>query len=343
MTRELSELRIGVIGTGEWGINHVRIFSELGVLHCVCDTDKSKTESISKRYKVKGYSDLDEMLDTEKLDAVTVCTPTITHLELASKTLKRGLSTLVEKPMTATSLDGRRLVELSKSSGALMAVGFVERFNPAVIEAKQVIKNRELGEPLLLEFHRESNWAGRLTDVGIIADISVHDIDTARWLFDEEPTSIFARVGRVISGRREDFAIITLRFSGMKSAFIMSNWVTPKRQRQLTIVCTRGVITIDFVGQEIRFDDANGTRIPRHTYVEPLRSELEDFLDAIRESRKPLVQPLDGLNNTILAEAALLSSEIGAPITLEHGKGLETGSGHWRLPLGQDEIKTTSD
>ncbi len=219
--------------------------------------------------------------------------------------------------MTATSADGQKLVEIAKDSGAFLTVGFIERFNPAVVDAKKAVKDKLLGEPLLLEFHRENKWAGRITDVGIVADTSVHDIDTARWIFDEEPSVVFARVGNVLSETREDFAAITLGFHEKKTAYIVSNWVTPKRLRQLTIVCTQGVISLDFITQEIRFDDSKGTTIPRRDVREPLSAEMEAFLDSLRNHRAPLVKPSDGLNNTIVAEAALASSSSGMPVYLK--------------------------
>jgi UDP-N-acetylglucosamine 3-dehydrogenase len=311
------KLRVGVVGTGGWGKNHLRVFNEFGVLSCLCDIDQVRAEQWSQKYGCRAYTDLDKMLSSEKLDAVTVCTPSSTHFSVASKTLRNKISTFVEKPMTASSSDGQKLVELAKDSGVFLTVGFIERFNPAVVDAKKAVKEKTLGEPLLLEFHRENKWAGRITDVGIVADTSVHDIDTARWIFDEEPSLVFARAGNVLSETREDFAAITLGFKERKTAFIVSNWVTPKRLRQLSIACTQGVISLDFITQEIRFDDAKGTTIPRRDVKEPLGAEMDAFLDSLRNHRAPLVKPSDGLNNTIIAEAALASSSSGTPIYLK--------------------------
>ncbi len=312
----MNKFSVGVVGTGGWGKNHLRVFSELGVLSCLCDIDQSRATQWSQKYGCKAYTDLDKMLETEHLDAVTICVPTTLHFSVASKVLKKKINTFVEKPMTATSADGEKLVELAKDSGVFLTVGFIERFNQAVVETKKALKEKMLGEPLLLEFHRENKWAGVITDVGIVADTTVHDIDTARWLFDEEPKVVFARLGKVLSDKREDFAAMTLGFNGMKTAFIVSNWVTPKRLRQLTVVCTQGVITLDFVSQETRFDDDKGTRIPRLNFKEPLLEEMTAFLDALKNGRQPLVRPKDGLNNTIIAEAAIASNSTGTPIYL---------------------------
>jgi UDP-N-acetylglucosamine 3-dehydrogenase len=309
-------IRIAVIGTGGWGKNHLRVFSELGALACLCDTDAERARAWSEKYDCRAYASLDQMLASEELDAVTVCTPTTTHFEVASKVLKQGLHAFVEKPMTATSIEGRQLIEIAKNENRFLTVGFIERFNPALRDAKEAINSKELGEPLLLEFHRENRWEGRITDVGIIPDTSVHDIDSARWLLDEEPSVVYARAGKVLSDKREDFAVITLGFEDKKSAFIMSNWVTPKRLRRMSAVCTKGVISLDFITQETRFDDSDGTRIPRRDYAEPLMQELRAFVESIRAGKQPLVTPNDGLNNTIVAEAALASSKTGDPIYL---------------------------
>lgn len=312
----MNKARVGVVGTGGWGKNHLRVFSEFGVLQCLCEIDEARATQWAEKYGCKAYTDLDKMLESEKLDAVTVCTPTTTHFQVASKVLKKGINTFVEKPMTATAAEGKSLVEIANDSGAFLTVGFIERFNPAVVDAKAAIKEKLLGEPLLLEFHRENKWMGRITDVGIVADTSVHDIDTARWLFDEEPKIVFARIGQIMSERREDFAAITLGFEGKKSAFIVSNWVTPKRLRLLTVVCSQGVIALDFITQEVRFDDAAGTRIPRRDFKEPLVAEMTMLIDSVKSGKPPLVKPKDGLNNTVIAEAAIASGKTGTPIYL---------------------------
>jgi UDP-N-acetylglucosamine 3-dehydrogenase len=310
------QVKVGVVGTGGWGKNHLRVFSELGALACLCDIDSERANAWAQKYRCKPYNSVDDMISSEELDAVTVCTPTTTHFEIASKVLRKGIHAFVEKPMTRTSEEGQKLVEIAQDSGRFLTVGFIERFNPAVVDAKATINSSSLGDPLLLEFHRENKWEGRITDVGIIPDTSVHDIDSARWLLDEEPTVVFARAGNVLSETREDFAVITLGFEKRKSAFIMSNWVTPKRLRQLAVVCTKGVISVDFITQEIKFDEASGTRIPRRQFAEPLMEEMKAFIESIKTGKEPLVKPKDGLNNTIIAEAALASSETGDPVYL---------------------------
>ena len=309
--------KIGVIGVGGWGKNHLRVLNELDTLTSFCDIDERRVKIFEKEYHTKGYKTVDEMLTNEKLDAVTICTPTATHYEIAKKTIKAGLDTFVEKPLTYTSVEGEALVKLAKDKGVIMTVGFIERFNPAIIELKNLLKGRKLGEPLLLEFHRENVWTGKVKDVGIIMDTAVHDIDTARWIFDGEPKLAFARTGKVLNEHQgPDFAAITLGFRGQKTAFIVANWLTPKKIRKLEVVCIKGIVTIDFITQELKIDTDEGTKSPKRKWEEPLLIELKDFMKCIKERSKPIITGIDGMNVTKIAEASMLSHETGSPIYL---------------------------
>jgi UDP-N-acetylglucosamine 3-dehydrogenase len=308
-------VRIAVIGTGGWGKNHVRVFSELGNLVAVCDLDPSRAAAFSEKYRVKGYSSVDEMLEKERPDGVTICTPASTHLAVASKTLRARVHTFVEKPMTNTVEEAQELIKEAERSGRILTVGFIERFNPAITELKKIVSQGTLGRPILFEYHRENRRGENITDVGVVKDASVHDIDTARWLFGEEPKTVYARVGSVM-GKKEDFATILLGFGDERTAFITTNWVTPSRVRQLSAVFEKAVVTLDFMSQEIQVHEESGTRVPNHTFQEPLMLELKEYVAAIAEGRQPIVTGKDGLMVTRIAEAALASSRTSSPIFL---------------------------
>jgi UDP-N-acetylglucosamine 3-dehydrogenase len=246
---------------------------------------------------------------------VTICTPASTHFKIASQALSAGLNTFVEKPMTTTTADAEKLIDAAKSSNRALTVGFIERFNPPITELKKTIEGGKMGDLILLEFHRENRRGENIADVGIVKDASVHDIDTARWLFAEEPKTVFARVGAVKS-KNEDFAAIVMGFSGRKTAFLTTNWVTPSRVRTLSAVFTGAVIDVDFVTQQTSIHEEKGTTIPMRPTQEPLMLELKEFVNAINEKRKPLVTGEDGLGAIRIAEAVLASSSSGAPIYL---------------------------
>jgi UDP-N-acetylglucosamine 3-dehydrogenase len=309
--------RVGVVGTGGWGKNHVRVLNELQSLAAICDMNKERAEQFSKSFHVPAYLSLEDMLKKEKLDAVTVCTPASTHFDIASKALDAGLHTFVEKPMTTTLKDGEALIEAAKAANRSLTVGFIERFNPPITALKQMIAEGKMGEPILLEFHRENRRGANISDVGIVKDASVHDIDTACWLFGEAPKVIYARVGVMhVPLEHEDFATILLGFSGQKTAFLVTNWITPNRVRTLSAVFSGGVVDVDFVSQQTSIHEGEATTVPTRAYQEPLMLELREFVNAIREKRQPLVTGRDGLNAIRVAEAALASSAAGTPIYL---------------------------
>ena len=309
--------RVGVVGTGGWGKNHVRVLNELQCLAAICDMNKERADSFSKNFHVPAYNSLDEMLKKEKLDAVNVCTPASTHFAMASKALTAGLHVFVEKPMTTTVKDGEMLIEEAKSSNRTLTVGFIERFNPPITALKQMIKEGKMGEPILLEFHRENRRGENISDVGIVKDASVHDIDTACWLFGEVPKVVYARVGAMfVPLEHEDFATILLGFSGQKTAFLVTNWITPNRVRTLNAVFSGGVVDVDFVTQQTSIHQGPATTVPTRPFQEPLMLELREFVTAIQEKRPALVTGKDGLNVMRVAEAVLASSSSGTPIYL---------------------------
>ena len=168
----------------------------------------------------------------------------------------------------------------------------------------------------MLEFHRENRMPLHIKDVGIIYDTSVHDIDTAMWLFDDTPEVVFARSGR-IKHDHEDFATIMLGFKDSKVAIISSNWITPTRVRSFNAVCGDAIISSDFISQEIKIETDNGTEIPRKNVEEPLLLEIKNFLAACEGKEELLVKPEHAVNTTRIAEAALLSSQKGTPIYLD--------------------------
>ena len=306
-----------MIGTGGWGKNHVRVLNELHCLAAVCDMNEERATSFSKSFRVPGYTSLETMLKKEELDAVTICTPASTHYSMASKTLAAGLHTFVEKPMTTAAGDGEMLMEEAKRANRTLTVGFIERFNPPITSLKQMIAGGKLGEPILLEFHRENRRGENISDVGIVKDASVHDIDTACWLFGEVPKVVYARVGALLVPlEHEDFAAILLGFSGQKTAFLVTNWITPNRVRTLSAVFSGGVVDVDFVTQKTSIHEGAATTVPTTAYQEPLMLEMSEFVRALQEKRQPLVTGRDGLNVTRVAEAALASSSSRTPIFL---------------------------
>jgi UDP-N-acetylglucosamine 3-dehydrogenase len=317
---EYADLQVAVIGVGGWGKNHARVLNNLGTLTAVCDMDAKRGTEISEKYNVNFYTSFDEMLQKEhNLDACFICTPTKSHYLLASRVINSGIHAFVEKPLSFSSKECDDLVELARNKKVILTAGYIERYNPVVQDVKRIIQSKKYGEPLMMEFHRENRMPVHITDVGIIYDTSVHDIDTAMYLFDSTPIVVFARTGKKFHAF-EDFATIMLGFEDQRVAIIASNWITPKRVRRFSAVCTDGIIAGDFISQEIRIDDMNATTIPRREFKEPLSVEITSFLDSVTGTHNvtdTLVSSIEATRVTKVAESAILSSNTGSPIYLD--------------------------
>ena len=309
-------MKVVQIGTGGWGKNHTRILSQLGVLTAVCDADKKRAQEYGEKYSVNYYDSVDALLSSEEFDVAFVCTPTSTHSKIATRLIQEKKNVFVEKPMTYLSEEGEDLLHLAEKNKVTLSCGYIERFNPAVDVVKNYVNSKKYGDLVMLEFHRENRMPLHIKDVGIIYDTSVHDIDTAMWLFDDTPKVVFAIAGK-IKHEHEDFATIMLGFKENKVAIISSNWITPARLRNFNAVCTEGIISSDFISQEIKIETKNDTEIPRKEKQEPLLLEIQNFLGAVEGKNELTVKPQHAVNVTKIAEAALLSSQKGTPIYLD--------------------------
>ena len=309
-------MKIIQIGTGGWGKNHTRILSQLGVLVAVCDADSQKSKEYGEKYSVNYYTSLDELLSTEEFDGAFVVTPTSTHTSIAQKLLEAKKHVFVEKPMTYKSEDGQNLAKIAEKNKVILTCGYIERFNPAVDVVKKMVKEKKYGDLVMLEFHRENRMPLHIKDVGIIYDTSVHDIDTANWLFDEMPQIVFARAGK-IKHEHEDFTSIMLGYKNDKVAIITSNWITPKKLRKFNAVCTDAIISSDFITQGIIVEKDEYAETIQSKKQEPLLLEIQSFLGAIEGKNDLVVKSQEAVNVTKIAEAALLSSQKGIPIYLD--------------------------
>lgn len=314
----LKKVGFGVIGTGFWGRNHARVLSELNNtrLIAVCDIDADKAEATGKKYDVPWCSLDEDLLKMRDVEAVCICTSTTTHAEIASKAIKYGKHVLIEKPMASTAAQARDILRQAEGKNMLVMVGFIERFNPALRRLKSIIERDDLGEIVLAFARRVGRWPERVGDVGVVKDSAIHDIDIMRFLFEEEPSSVYARAGS-LGHRFEDYAQIMLSFSGIKTGFVEANWLTPHKVRTLTVTGKDAIASMDFITQEIFVEDVDKKAKQKHEWREPLTFELEHFASCILENREPDVTALDGLRALQISEAALDSARTGKVIELD--------------------------
>lgn len=309
-------MRVVQVGVGGWGRDHARILSELGVLEAVCDTDSDLSRECGSKYSVNHYTDLADMTGSEEFDGAFVVTPTSSHADITTRLLNLKKHVFVERPLTYDVQEGISLMRLAEKRKVLLTCGHTERFNPAVNEIKRMAGQKKYGNLIILEFHRESRMPLHIKDVGIIYDTSVHDIDTANWLFDSMPNVVFARSGS-IRHELEDFATIMLGYGDDRTAIISSNWITPKRVRRLEAVFADAVVRSDLITQEIAVEHAGGRDVLNDHKKEPLLLEIQSFLDAMQGGRRNVAGAQDAVSVAKIARAALLSSKKGVPIYLD--------------------------
>ncbi|MCS7095286.1 MAG: Gfo/Idh/MocA family oxidoreductase [Thaumarchaeota archaeon] len=323
-------VRIAVIGAGFWGRNHVRVLSELQGCEVVaiCDVDLARAKEVSRRFKVERYLTDYRDLVNDDVDAVTVCTPSTSHARITIDFLLSGKHVLIEKPMASNLGEALDVVDASKSSKGKVMVGHIERFNPAVARALTELEAGAIGDPLLIYGRRIGPWPERIGDVGVVHDTTIHDIDLAYCVFGSPPESIYA-VGGSLIHTKEDHVQVTLTFNSGRSAVLESNWLTPRKKREMYVTGTQGVIRLEFLTREVVIEKSGGSYSPMVEQREPLRVELEEFVKSISEGKELTPNQIDGLISVAVADAVLLSLRTKRVVRFEsflneHGVQLPT-------------------
>jgi predicted dehydrogenase len=301
-------IRIAVVGVGHLGRHHARILAAMegARLAAVVDTIPERAAEIAAAFSTEGLTDYRLLLD--RIDAVVVAVPTGLHREIAVPFLERGIPVLVEKPMSRSVEDADRMLEAAKRTGTILAVGHTERHNPAVAVAMPLVTS-----PRFIEVHRLSAFPDRSLDIDVVFDLMIHDLDIILAITPGEVTSIEA-VGVPVLTPKYDIANVRLRFSSGCIANITASRISKDRVRKIRFFQPDSYLSVDYASQEVegwrlvRRDprpDIQGGAIQVER-DEPLRRELADFVRAVREHGRPLVDGEAG------RRALVLASEIAA-------------------------------
>jgi UDP-N-acetylglucosamine 3-dehydrogenase len=314
----MKKLGVAVIGAGGWGKNHVRVYKELASteLVAVCDVNAERAKDVASQFGVKAYTNSTRMLKNKEIEAVSVCTWSTKLAVEALKALKAGKHVLVEKPMATNTKQAEKLLETAEQNGLHLTVGFLMRFIPGLQHIREAVENKKIGELVCATARRVSQWPERIGDVGVVKDTAIHDIDVMRYIFNEDPVTVYAKTGSMRHIKFEDYAQIMLTYRGGKSAFIESNWLTPYKTRLLTVTGSGAIMRLDYMTQELWIEEPKENLQPRYRWQEPLKLELQHFADCILEKKKPLITGVDGLKALQVAEAALRSSAKNRAIKL---------------------------
>ncbi len=310
-------LRVGVIGAGVMGSNHARVFMTLpGIkLIGIADPLEVHRKRAVDLIGCRTFSDIDSLL-AEGVDAVTIAAPTHLHHEIALNCIARKIDVLVEKPIASTAEEGREIVAAAKRAGVTLMVGHVERFNPAVATIKEALRGEDI---LSIAITRVGPFPPRMSNVGVVIDLAVHDIDLIRWFTESDIVEVQPQLKSAVA-EREDIALLQFRTASGVLAHINTNWLTPFKARNVTVATRDKYIMGDLLTRQVTecFGfQPDGSYSMRHLsvgYDEPLRSELVAFLDAVRTRSIPVVTGEQGVASLEIAIQCLASSPTSAGV-----------------------------
>ena len=308
----MKPLRVGVIGVGHLGQHHARLYASLpsSTLVGITDADPRRAKEIAERHGTAVYDDVGALL--QQVEAVSIAAPTSVHHAVARRCLEAGVHVLVEKPVTTTPAEARDLVALAQARKTIVQVGHIERFNPVLLAVRPLIR-----DPLLIECRRVSPFTGRSTDVDVVLDLMIHDLDMALSFQPGTVTDVRA-VGAAVVSDKVDVAHAWLTFSSGCIAVLTASRVAGGRARELTLVQRDAAISLDYQSRQAVIrripacPQAGGesqTEQVQGGEEEPLKLELESFLQAVRTGAKPVVSGEDG--EAALSLAYRVLEEIG--------------------------------
>lgn len=317
--------RVALVGLGMMGRNHLRVLGDLEdvELVAVCDANAAAAEDAARERSLCAYSSWDEMLERERLDAAVIAVPTRFHCEAGVAALDRGLHVFIEKPIASTLAEGRELVAAAKRAGRLLAVGHIERFNPAVRELQTKLAGGAIGRIFQLQARRQGPFPARIRDVGVVIDLATHDLDVMDHLAASRPQRVYAETEQRIHTEHEDILNALLRFESGVLGVLQVNWLTPTKIRELSVLGERGLLVCNYLTQELTYFK-NAELMPSPQTVkegdvinypiakaEPLKLELESFFAAVRDGRAVEVDGEAGLRALHMALAMIESASEG--------------------------------
>jgi predicted dehydrogenase len=287
-----SAVRIGVVGVGVMGSNHARVLTDLPDVHLagIADPDRGQAERVAKAVGCPAVTDLDGLFALG-VDAISIAAPTHLHHSLALAAIERGVHVMVEKPIASNALEGRDIVAAAARAGVALTVGHVERFNPAAQSVKEAIRGEEI---LSIGITRVGPFPPRMSNVGVVIDLAVHDIDLIRWFTDSDIVEVQPMLARA-RAQHEDIAQLQFRTKSGVLAQITTNWLTPFKARTVHVATRKKYVAADLLTRQVTecFGfQPDGSYSMRHLSVghaEPLRAELMAFVKTIREGGAPAV------------------------------------------------------
>jgi predicted dehydrogenase len=300
----MTKVRVGVVGVGHIGREHARIYSELPDAEFVgvYDLDAQVAQKVAQRHGVKAFPTAQAL--AEAVDAATIATPTSTHHEIGSILLGLGRHLLIEKPITDNSAQARTLVDLAQQKQLMLQVGHIERFNPALAALEE-----KLTRPRFIEAHRLSTYPGRSTDIGVVLDLMIHDIEVVLHLV-RSPIVNIDSVGTSVLSRGEDIANARIRFENGCVANLTTSRISFEKMRKIRVFQADAYLSLDYFDQSgVMYRKVDAQIVKENIKVEkdePLKLELSAFIECVRSRQSPRV---DGRQAADALEIAMQITE----------------------------------
>jgi len=328
--------KVGVIGCGYWGPNLIRNFVQMSRtdVKIVADLDESRLEHMKKLYPaIETTKDFNDMLVDPEIEIIAVATPVHTHFRFASAALSANKHVFVEKPIAASVEEANDLIVMAEKYQRKLMVGHTFLYTSAVRKMKEIIDSGELGEIFYINSQR-LNLGIFQQDINVVWDLAPHDISIILFLLEEDPKSVNVVGAPHINNAIQDVAVLSMRFGGNRIAFIQTSWLDPDKIRKMTIVGSKKMMVYNDVEatEKIRIYD-KGVEVPMHydTYdefhysykygdvlipriggSEPLKTELNHFIDCIENDETPLSDGRNGLAVVRILEASQKSLDKGS-------------------------------
>ncbi len=317
-------INVAVIGVGSMGQNHARIFfhSDNAQLVAVSDNNIDAAEKIAKKYNCKSYNNYQEMLSNEQIDAVSIAVPTSLHKEVTLAALIHKKHVLLEKPIASNEQEAKEIIECAKKNNVKLMIGHIERFNTAIIELKNRLEKGDLGEIYKIDVQRIGPFPSRIADVGVIIDLSVHDLDIIDYLINTPPTRVFAETQQRLHPHHEDAVTALIRYPNSILATLNINYLSPTKIRQLQVFGKKGMFKVNYLDQELYFYENTAYNIHDWSSVcegdmkkiiipkkEPLQVEIEAFLSSIKNNTPMSVTGEQGLSILKIAHTLIQSAK----------------------------------
>ncbi len=309
----MKKTRVAVIGVGYLGKFHAEKYAGLPQVELVgvVDTDRGRVDEISLKHGVKGYTDYHDILD--KVDAVSIAVPTVCHFEVARDFLLHGVSILLEKPITSTLDEAEELIRLARENNAVLQVGHIERFNPVIVALKDLIT-----EPRFIESIRIAPFKPRGTDVNVVIDLMIHDIDIIQNIV-RSPIRMINSIGAPVFTPEEDIANARIEFENGCVANVTASRISLKSERRMRVFQPDAYLTCDFQHKKVAvFRKGEGEMFPGVPnvkmeekvleQVDALQEEISSFIECVRTGKCPIVTGEDG--KRALETAILISKKL---------------------------------